>query len=275
MMQDRSNLRGLLQPNGNAVYVQTGPGQYQAVQPQYAQQFQNRFHSVPQYRQQNPMSFMSTNQQQGNQRFQNVRMPSMLRPRQNFAPPFQQQQQQQNLRWHTPQQNDGTGNALPSNRTSNNNQSQLYINDHFKITLKPQNQADPKNLPTAVSSTIPKTPSPNHVQSKSDTDTTFDKYCEDSVKDLIATIAKLDSNGVQVLAETRPKTGGSPHVDSSTGDHIAGPSNKLKSEVMETGKDDPNEDWCAVCMDGGELVCCDKCPKVFHQSCHIPNLSIE
>lgn len=52
MMQDRSNLRGLLQPNGNAVYVQTAPGQYQAVQPQYAQQFQNRFPSPPQYRQQ-------------------------------------------------------------------------------------------------------------------------------------------------------------------------------------------------------------------------------
>uniref|UniRef100_A0A8C7PSZ2 RING-type E3 ubiquitin transferase n=1 Tax=Oncorhynchus mykiss TaxID=8022 RepID=A0A8C7PSZ2_ONCMY len=38
-------------------------------------------------------------------------------------------------------------------------------------------------------------------------------------------------------------------------------------------EEDPNEDWCAVCQNGGELLlCCDKCPKVFHLSCHIPTL---
>ncbi|XP_029901887.1 transcription intermediary factor 1-alpha isoform X2 [Myripristis murdjan] len=38
-------------------------------------------------------------------------------------------------------------------------------------------------------------------------------------------------------------------------------------------EEDPNEDWCAVCQNGGELLCCDKCPKVFHLSCHIPTLN--
>ncbi|XP_076133447.1 E3 ubiquitin-protein ligase TRIM33 isoform X2 [Alosa pseudoharengus] len=37
-------------------------------------------------------------------------------------------------------------------------------------------------------------------------------------------------------------------------------------------EDDPNEDWCAVCQNGGELLCCDRCPKVFHITCHIPTL---
>ncbi|XP_039625322.1 transcription intermediary factor 1-alpha isoform X2 [Polypterus senegalus] len=49
-----------------------------------------------------------------------------------------------------------------------------------------------------------------------------------------------------------------------------------RQEQKETGEggqeDDPNEDWCAVCQNGGELLCCEKCPKVFHLSCHVPAL---
>uniref|UniRef100_A0A803SV35 RING-type E3 ubiquitin transferase n=1 Tax=Anolis carolinensis TaxID=28377 RepID=A0A803SV35_ANOCA len=36
--------------------------------------------------------------------------------------------------------------------------------------------------------------------------------------------------------------------------------------------EDPNEDWCAVCQNGGDLLCCEKCPKVFHLTCHVPTL---
>merc|ERR1712131_508980 len=30
--------------------------------------------------------------------------------------------------------------------------------------------------------------------------------------------------------------------------------------------------WCAICWNGGELLCCDSCPKVFHLDCHIPEI---
>ncbi|KAF7658222.1 hypothetical protein LDENG_00015740 [Lucifuga dentata] len=40
-----------------------------------------------------------------------------------------------------------------------------------------------------------------------------------------------------------------------------------ESEEMES------EDFCAVCLNGGDLLCCDRCPKVFHLSCHIPPLT--
>ncbi|XP_041416970.1 tripartite motif-containing protein 66 isoform X3 [Xenopus laevis] len=33
-----------------------------------------------------------------------------------------------------------------------------------------------------------------------------------------------------------------------------------------------NEDFCAVCLNGGEMLCCDHCPKVYHLSCHVPAL---
>ncbi|XP_076007954.1 transcription intermediary factor 1-alpha isoform X2 [Genypterus blacodes] len=46
-----------------------------------------------------------------------------------------------------------------------------------------------------------------------------------------------------------------------------------QSEKRTEPEEDPNEDWCAVCQNGGELLCCDKCPKVFHLSCHIPTLN--
>ncbi|XP_053141296.1 tripartite motif-containing protein 66 isoform X2 [Hemicordylus capensis] len=50
-------------------------------------------------------------------------------------------------------------------------------------------------------------------------------------------------------------------------------SNSMKKSVLSQ-EDNPieNEDFCAVCLNGGELLCCDYCPKVFHLSCHVPAL---
>ena len=36
---------------------------------------------------------------------------------------------------------------------------------------------------------------------------------------------------------------------------------------------DPNEDYCAVCRNGGDLLCCDNCPRVYHLPCHVPTIA--
>lgn len=37
-------------------------------------------------------------------------------------------------------------------------------------------------------------------------------------------------------------------------------------------KEVESDDFCAVCLNGGDLLCCDRCPKVYHLSCHLPSL---
>lgn len=36
---------------------------------------------------------------------------------------------------------------------------------------------------------------------------------------------------------------------------------------------DTSDDFCAVCRCGGELVCCDGCPRVYHIDCHVPSIN--
>ncbi|KAL6085108.1 hypothetical protein STEG23_028801, partial [Scotinomys teguina] len=74
-----------------------------------------------------------------------------------------------------------------------------------------------------------------------------------------------DSTGDQPGLEENSSNGKPEWLDASQ---------KSPVHVGETRKeDDPNEDWCAVCQNGGELLCCEKCPKVFHLTCHVPTLT--
>ncbi|XP_069556340.1 transcription intermediary factor 1-alpha isoform X2 [Brachyistius frenatus] len=64
-----------------------------------------------------------------------------------------------------------------------------------------------------------------------------------------------------------------PVLGSDSKDQRPHPPSQPVSEKTAEPEEDPNEDWCAVCQNGGELLCCDKCPKVFHLACHIPTLN--
>ncbi|XP_012224191.1 E3 ubiquitin-protein ligase TRIM33 [Linepithema humile] len=204
-------------------------------------------------------------------------------------------------RWHIPQQ---ANPCLPYTASRNQQVAHIMpapVNDTYKITLRNQqannnqkygavasvspcdNSSQLQSPSTVaghtVSSSVPKTPSPVTTPGKSDdTEKSLDKFCQKSLNDLMLTIAKLDSNGIVVIPEAQRNQMDSTQVDSSTDEDInsitENPTDNSKNvSVPMVIKDDPNEDWCAVCMDGGDAVlCCDKCPKVFHLYCHIPSL---
>lgn len=147
-------------------------------------------------------------------------------------------------RWHIPQQaNPCLPYSLPRHQHMPT-YTPVPTNDTYKITLRNQqasnNQKYSSNvsgnscdnppqlqnsatvsLLHAVSSSIPKTPSPVTTPGKSDdTEKSLDKFCQKSLNDLMLTIAKLDSNGILVIPEAQRNQIDSAQVDSSTDEDI-------------------------------------------------------
>ena len=46
-----------------------------------------------------------------------------------------------------------------------------------------------------------------------------------------------------------------------------------EGEGIQEQEEDDHMEFCRVCKDGGELLCCDACPSAYHTHCLNPPLS--
>lgn len=136
----------------------------------------------------------------------------------NPCVPYYASSRQQHAAPHMPVPfNDAYKITLRNQQASNNQKYSNNANERSACDNPPQSQNSSTIVGHAVSSSVPKTPSPVTTPGKPDeTEKSLDKFCQKSLNDLMLTIAKLDSNGIMVIPEAQRNQIDSAQVDSST-----------------------------------------------------------
>lgn len=78
---------------------------------------------------------------------------------------------------------------------------------------------------------------------------------------------RLSANGMVIVKEENK----SPDVGTYQMSLPHNPDDRQNDAAFDEGQS--NEDYCGVCRNGGQLLCCDTCPKVYHLNCHVPALT--
>lgn len=80
----------------------------------------------------------------------------------------------------------------------------------------------------------------------------------------------LQARPAHMLSVVELCTNSEEDAESVTTTAIDTPVHSADEDGNETGDDgwaDHNRWYCNICKDGGELLCCDRCPRAFHMSC--------